>query len=171
MPSEAVGTAAAGVPMPDGRFRLVPALASATQGVVKQASDHGAADPESQSDHQVAGQPPPSLQPEVTPAQQKDNRAERPAEAIHAPSLRHPESGRRSLADACQDGDMGEVKYVSRVRVERVKGPYRRAWLPAESEPVVFSVHDQVAEHYQVQPGQVEPRATTLDYVVSAAAG
>ena len=29
-----------------------------------------------------------------------------------------------------------EVVYVSQVRVERIKGPYRRAYLPAEAEPV-----------------------------------
>lgn len=66
---------------------------------------------------------------------------------------------------------MSEVKYVSRVRVERVKGPLRRAYLPAESNPVLFSVHDEVAEHYGVRPADVEPHATTLDYVVAAAAG
>ncbi len=66
---------------------------------------------------------------------------------------------------------MGEITYVSRVRVERVKGPFRRAYLPAESNPVVFSVHDEIAEHYGLRPGDVEPRATTLDYVVAAAAG
>ncbi len=66
---------------------------------------------------------------------------------------------------------MSEIKYVSRVRIERVKGPFRRAFLPAESEPVVFSVHDEIAEHYGLRPKDVEPRATTLDYVVAAAAG
>jgi len=66
---------------------------------------------------------------------------------------------------------VGEITYVSRVRVERVKGPFRRAYLPAESNPVVFSVHDEIAEHYGLRPGDVEPRATTLDYVVAAAAG
>jgi hypothetical protein len=63
------------------------------------------------------------------------------------------------------------VAYTSRVRIERVKGPVRRAFLPAESEPVIFGVHDEVAEHYKVPPGAVEPRATTLDYVVAATAG
>jgi hypothetical protein len=43
--------------------------------------------------------------------------------------------------------------------------------LPAETEPVIFGVHDEVAEHYKVKPGAVEPRATTLDYVVAATAG
>ena len=34
-----------------------------------------------------------------------------------------------------------EVVYRSEVRIERVKGPVRRAWLPAEKEPVIFGVH------------------------------
>lgn len=63
------------------------------------------------------------------------------------------------------------VTYVSHVRIERVKGSLRRAYLPAQSEPVVFGVHDEVAEHYQAKPGGFEPHATTLDYVIAAAAG
>jgi hypothetical protein len=66
---------------------------------------------------------------------------------------------------------MAEVKYVARVRIERVRGSLRRAYLPAEPAPVVFGVHDEVAEHYGATPGSVEPHATTLDYVVAAAAG
>lgn len=63
------------------------------------------------------------------------------------------------------------VVYTSRVRIERVKGPLRRAYLPATEEPVLFGVHSEVAEHYGVDPAVHEPHATTLDYVVSAAAG
>lgn len=66
---------------------------------------------------------------------------------------------------------MGEVAYVSRVSVVREKGPRRLATLPAEPEPVVFGVHDEVAQHYGVAPDDSPPRATTLDYVVAAAAG
>ncbi|MDQ6711588.1 MAG: hypothetical protein M3Z28_00135 [Candidatus Dormibacteraeota bacterium] len=65
---------------------------------------------------------------------------------------------------------MGEVTYVSKVRIERVKGSLRKAFVPAESAPVLFGVHDEVAEHYKAAPG-FEPHATTLDYVVAAAAG
>jgi hypothetical protein len=63
------------------------------------------------------------------------------------------------------------VVYTSRVRIERVTGPVRRAYLPAEKEPVVFGVHSEVAEHYNVSPDAFEPRATTLDYVVAATGG
>ncbi len=66
---------------------------------------------------------------------------------------------------------MPEVVYRSEVRIERVQGPVRRAYLPAESEPVIFGVHGAVAEHYKVSPAIAEPHATTLDYVVAAAAG
>jgi uncharacterized OsmC-like protein len=66
---------------------------------------------------------------------------------------------------------MSEVAYRSTVRIERVKGPIRRAYLPAESEPVIFGVHGAVAEHYKVPPNVLEPHATTLDYIVAATAG
>jgi hypothetical protein len=64
-----------------------------------------------------------------------------------------------------------EVVYRSHVRIERVRGPVRRAWLPAESHAVLFGVHGAVAEHYKVPPDVIEPHATTLDYIVAAAAG
>ncbi len=61
--------------------------------------------------------------------------------------------------------------YVSNVRIERIKGPLRRAFLPAESEPVLFGVHSEIAAHYGLGPGHPGNHAATLDYVVAAAAG
>ena len=66
---------------------------------------------------------------------------------------------------------MSEVAYRSVVRLERVKGSMRRAWLPSEDAPVIFGTHGAVAKHYGAAPGTFEPHATTLDYVVAAAAG
>jgi hypothetical protein len=66
---------------------------------------------------------------------------------------------------------MSEVVYRSKVTIEREKGPLRRARLPAEADPIVFGVHGEVAEHYGVTPDASPPHATTLDYVVAAAAG
>ena len=63
------------------------------------------------------------------------------------------------------------VVYRSQVKIERVKGPLRRAYLPAEEAPTIFGVHSEVAKHYGVDPGAHTPRATTLDYIVAAAAG
>ncbi|MEE8138004.1 MAG: hypothetical protein V3R89_00885 [Thermoanaerobaculia bacterium] len=67
---------------------------------------------------------------------------------------------------------MGEVSvYTSQVRIERLQGPLRRAWLPAEEEPILFGVHSEIAAHYGVDPDDFPPHATTLDYVVAAAGG
>ncbi len=63
------------------------------------------------------------------------------------------------------------VAYRSRVRIERVKGPLRKAYLPVTPEPVLFGVHSEVAEHYGVDTQVQEPHATTLDYLVAATAG
>ena len=63
------------------------------------------------------------------------------------------------------------VVYRSHVRIERVKGPLRRAYVPAESEPVLFGVHSEVAAHYGVDTEVHTPHATTLDYLVSATGG
>ena len=66
---------------------------------------------------------------------------------------------------------MADATYVSHVRVEPVKmeSRIRRAYVPAEEEPVLFGVHDEVAEHYGVSPD--EKHASTLDYLVAAAGG
>ena len=41
---------------------------------------------------------------------------------------------------------------------------------PEHVEPVIFGTHGPVAQHYNAPPDN-EPHATTLDYVVAAAAG
>jgi len=64
-----------------------------------------------------------------------------------------------------------DVKYVSEVRIERIRGPLRRAFLPAEPDEVMFSVHSEIAEHYGVRAEDYPSHATTLDYVVAAAGG
>jgi hypothetical protein len=64
-----------------------------------------------------------------------------------------------------------QVVYQSKVRIERIKGPLRNAYLPQVVQPVKFGVHSEVAEHYGVDPNVHEPHATTLDYVIAAAAG
>jgi len=66
---------------------------------------------------------------------------------------------------------MSEVVYTSEIRIERVEGPLRLAYLPAEAEPVPFGVHGAIAEHYGVAPDGDDPHATTIDYVVAAAGG
>jgi hypothetical protein len=67
---------------------------------------------------------------------------------------------------------MPPAAYVSEVNLERVSGPLRIAHLPGEPKPVYFGVHGAVASHYGLPPERLkESHATTLDYVVAAAAG
>jgi len=64
-----------------------------------------------------------------------------------------------------------QVVYISNVLIERIKGPYRRAYLPATKDPIHLGVHSEIAAYYKVSPDVSEPRATTLDYVIAAAGG
>ena len=67
---------------------------------------------------------------------------------------------------------MSEVVYVSKVRIERLAGPLRISYLPGESQPVAFSVHGAIAEHYKIDPTKLTgTHASTLDYVIAATAG
>jgi len=67
---------------------------------------------------------------------------------------------------------MSDVVYVSRSRIERKYGPLRIAYLAGESQPVIFSVHGAIAEHYKIDPAKLkESHSSTIDYVISATAG
>lgn len=66
---------------------------------------------------------------------------------------------------------MEEPVYTPTMRIERIRGPLRNAWLPSLDGPVSFGVHGAVAAHYGVDEDEYPPDATTIDYVIAAAAG
>jgi hypothetical protein len=67
---------------------------------------------------------------------------------------------------------MATVAYTAKIRIERRKGPLRIAYLPGEAQPVSFSVHGAIAEHYKIDPSSLtEAHASTIDYVIAATAG
>lgn len=66
---------------------------------------------------------------------------------------------------------MSEVVYRSEIKVERVRGPFRKAWLPGLDHNITFGVHSKIAEHYKTDMDAFDPDASTIDYLVSAAAG
>jgi hypothetical protein len=69
-------------------------------------------------------------------------------------------------------GSMDKVVYTSKSTIERKRGPLRIAHLPGEAQPVSYSVHGAIAEHYKVDPAKLsESHAATIDYVISATAG
>ena len=64
---------------------------------------------------------------------------------------------------------MSEVVYSADIRIDRIKGTFRHAWLPAHEGPVEFGVPGAIME-----PSGVEPErdiTTTLDYVIAATGG
>ena len=65
---------------------------------------------------------------------------------------------------------MSDVAYVSKIKIERDRGPLRTAYLP-ENTSVRFGVHGEIAAHYGVSPDVSEPQATTIDYVIAATGG
>lgn len=65
----------------------------------------------------------------------------------------------------------GDVVYESKIKVNREYGTIRTANLPAKDDPITFGVHSEIADHYGVDTEDEPPHATTLDYLVSAAAG
>ena len=59
--------------------------------------------------------------------------------------------------------------YTSRVRVERIKGPIRHAWVAPFDEPLRFGVHSEIKQFYGVEPEEQVP--ATLDHIVAAVGG
>jgi hypothetical protein len=67
---------------------------------------------------------------------------------------------------------MSDVVYVSNVHIERKSGPLRIATLPGEAQPVAFSVHGAIAQHYGLDVSRLkEQHAATIDYVVAGLGG
>jgi hypothetical protein len=78
----------------------------------------------------------------------------------------------RTDSSGRKDRIMSDVVYVSKSRIERRQGPLRIAHLPGEAQPVIYSVHGAIAEHYKVDPAKLkESHSSTIDYVISATAG
>jgi hypothetical protein len=66
---------------------------------------------------------------------------------------------------------VSDIAYVSEVRVERLGGSLRAAYLPGEEEPTLYGMHGAIAEHYGARPGEGPTHASTIDHVVGAALG
>ena len=61
---------------------------------------------------------------------------------------------------------MSDVVYTSRLRIERVKGPVRQAFLEGFDTPIRFGVHGGIKTFYGVEPDEEAP--ATLDHMVAA---
>jgi hypothetical protein len=68
-----------------------------------------------------------------------------------------------------KEGLVAEVVHTSRLRLERVAGPIRHAYLEGFTEPIRFGVHGGIKAFYGVEPEEEVP--ATLDYIVGAVGG
>ena len=64
---------------------------------------------------------------------------------------------------------MAEVVHTSRLRIERIGGPLRHAYLEGFSEPIRFGVHGGIKAFYGIEPEEDVP--ATLDHMVGAVGG
>ena len=61
---------------------------------------------------------------------------------------------------------MGDVIHTSRLRIERVQGPTRQAFLENFDTPIRFGVHSGIKAFYGANPDEEAP--ATLDHIVAA---
>jgi len=61
---------------------------------------------------------------------------------------------------------VGDIVHTSRLRVERVKGPVRQAFLEGFDTPIRFGVHGGIKDFYGIEPEEEIP--ATLDHIVAA---
>ena len=64
---------------------------------------------------------------------------------------------------------MSEQIYTSRMRIERVRGPIRHAYLQPFADPIRFGVHGAIKRFYGVEPDEELP--ATLDHMIAAVGG
>ena len=64
---------------------------------------------------------------------------------------------------------MGNLIHTSRLRIEKLKGPLRHAYLEGFREPIRFGVHGGIKKFYGVEPEEEVP--ATLDYLVASVGG
>lgn len=55
------------------------------------------------------------------------------------------------------------------MRIDRVKGPIREAWLEGFDTPIRFGVHGGIKKFYGIEPEEEVP--ATLDYMIGAVGG
>lgn len=64
---------------------------------------------------------------------------------------------------------MPEPVHTSHVRLEKIKGPVRHAWIEHFDTPVRFGVHGAIKDFYGLEPEEEVP--ATLDYMIAAIGG
>ncbi len=64
---------------------------------------------------------------------------------------------------------MGALIHTSHVKIQKDKGPTRRAYIENFPEPVRYGLHGGIKEFYGVEPEEEMP--STIDHIVAAVGG
>jgi|TARA_B100000315_G_C14514777_1_gene558665 hypothetical protein len=64
---------------------------------------------------------------------------------------------------------VAELVHTSRMRLEKIKGPIRHAYIENFDEPIRFGVHGGIKHFYGIEPEEELP--ATLDHMVAAVGG
>lgn len=64
---------------------------------------------------------------------------------------------------------MGKLIHTSKIRIEKDKGPLRRAYIEGFEEPLRFGVHSNIKKFYGIEPEEELP--ATLDHLIAAVGG
>jgi hypothetical protein len=64
---------------------------------------------------------------------------------------------------------MADLVHTSRIRLEKLKGPTRHAYLEGFTDPIRFGVHTNIKRFYGVEPEEELP--ATLDHIIAAVGG
>ena len=64
---------------------------------------------------------------------------------------------------------MSKLIHTSRVRIEKDKGPLRRAYVEQFETPIRFGVHTNIKKFYGIEPEEELP--ATLDHIVASVGG
>ena len=64
---------------------------------------------------------------------------------------------------------MSKLIHTSRMKIEKLKGPLRHAYLEGFAAPIRFGVHGGIKRFYGIEPEEEVP--ATLDYLVAAVGG
>ncbi|MBI4459229.1 MAG: hypothetical protein HY648_04115 [Acidobacteria bacterium] len=64
---------------------------------------------------------------------------------------------------------MAELIHISHVKIQKDKGPVRRAYIENFPEPVRYGLHGGIREFYGVEPKEELP--STIDHLVAAVGG
>ena len=64
---------------------------------------------------------------------------------------------------------MGRLIHTSKIRIEKDKGPMRRAYIEGFEEPLRFGVHSNIKDFYGIEPEEELP--ATLDHLIAAVGG